>query len=274
MLTRKCLNRSWFLGRGWGQQLFTFQRPAVHWMAGTSSLNCLSCRNPYQTPYSLDCLPPFHWKTPFFHWKMLRRIPFWEKLNRGVSKLGCFPLCSGKVQIVSRTLSGLFLVGALNRPRRRKRTKRENPRSIPEQTGKIPEKSGKDKKGQKRTKKDKKGRTSPDRETPPFETPPFSGPWPFPKSAQTMNFQQKGWCLPNICGFFFKNLRFGLSLCHLRSVPCALNYGQGRWLNSIDRPLHNMLHNHRRNRTWPLSALFRVRLRECWPPKTPETPKN
>ena len=25
-------------------------------------------------------------------------------------------------------------------------------------------------------KKDKKGRTSPDRETPPFETPPFSGP--------------------------------------------------------------------------------------------------
>ena len=29
---------------------------------------------------------------------------------------------------------------------------------------------------EKRTKKDKKGRTSPDREAPPFETPPFSGP--------------------------------------------------------------------------------------------------
>ena len=62
-----------------------------------------------------------------------------------------------------RTLSGLFLVSALNRPRKRKRTNQENPRTIPEQIGKIPEK---------RTKKDKKGRTSPDRETPPFETPP------------------------------------------------------------------------------------------------------
>ena len=103
------------------------------------------------------------------------RVHFcWEKLNRGVSKPGCFPLFSGKVQIVSRTLSGLFLVGALNRPRKRKRTNRENPRSVPEQIGKIPEKSGKSQKGQK---KDKKGRTSPDRETPPFETPPFSGPW-------------------------------------------------------------------------------------------------
>ena len=37
-------------------------------------------------------------------------------------------LLSGKVQIVSRTLSGLFLVGAVNRPRKRKRTNRENPR--------------------------------------------------------------------------------------------------------------------------------------------------
>ena len=67
----------------------------------------------------------------------------WEKLNRGVSKPGGFPLISGKVQIVSRTLSGLFLVGALHRPRKRKRTNRENPRTIPEQIGKIPEKSGK-----------------------------------------------------------------------------------------------------------------------------------
>ena len=96
----------------------------------------------------------------------------WEKLSRGVSKPGCFPLFSGKVQIMSRTLSGLFLVGALNRPRKRKGTNRENPRTLPEQIGKIPEK---DKKGQKRTKKDKKGQKSPDRETPPFETPPFSG---------------------------------------------------------------------------------------------------
>ena len=64
---------------------------------------------------------------------------------------GGFPLFSGKVQIVSRTLSGLFLVGALNRPRKRKRTNRENPRRVPEQIGKIP---GKVPKGQKRTKKE------------------------------------------------------------------------------------------------------------------------
>ena len=58
--------KSQFSGRGWGQQLFSFQSPAVQWMARTSSLNCLSCRNPYQTPNSLNCLPPFHWKTLFF----------------------------------------------------------------------------------------------------------------------------------------------------------------------------------------------------------------
>ena len=34
--------QSWFSGRGWGQQLFSFQSPAVHWIARTSSLNCLS----------------------------------------------------------------------------------------------------------------------------------------------------------------------------------------------------------------------------------------
>ena len=96
----------------------------------------------------------------------------WEKLNRGVSKPGGFPLFSGAVQSVSRTLSGLFLVGALNGPRQRKRTNRENPRSIPEQIGKIPEKSGKSKKGQKRKDKFRSGNTPP-----PFETPLFSGPW-------------------------------------------------------------------------------------------------
>ena len=93
----------------------------------------------------------------------------WEKLNRGVSKPGRFPLFSGKVQIVSRTLSGLFLVGALNRPTKGKRTKRENPRTIPEQIGKIPEKSGKSQKGQKRTKKVQIGKPPP-----PFETPPLA----------------------------------------------------------------------------------------------------
>ena len=80
---------------------------------------------------------------------------------------------------MSRTLSGLFLVGALNRPRKRKGTNRENPpdhpqgiRGNPGKIGKVP----------KRTKKDKKGRTSPDRETPSFDTPPFSGPQALRKS--------------------------------------------------------------------------------------------
>ena len=61
---------------------------------------------------------------------------------------------------------------SLNRPRKRKRTNRGNPRTIPEQVGKS-------RKNRESPKKDKKGRTSPDRETPPFETPPFGGPWLF-----------------------------------------------------------------------------------------------
>ena len=53
--------KSWFSGRGWGQQLFSFQSPAVHWMARTSSLNWIAfpVKNPHQTPHSLNCLPPF-----------------------------------------------------------------------------------------------------------------------------------------------------------------------------------------------------------------------
>ena len=66
--------KSRFSGRGWGQQLFSFQSPAVQWMARTSSLNCLSCRNPYQTPDSLNCLPPFHWK-PLFSLKSASSHP-------------------------------------------------------------------------------------------------------------------------------------------------------------------------------------------------------
>ena len=90
----------------------------------------------------------------------------WEKLNRGVSKPGGFPLFSGKVQIVSRTL---FLVGALNRPRKRKGTNRENPRTIPEQIGENPGKIGES------PKNDKKGRVQigkPPRWKPPRLTAP------------------------------------------------------------------------------------------------------
>ena len=103
--------------------------------------------------------------------------------TRGVSHF-----CSGKVRIVSRTLSGLFPAGGfsqINRPRKRKRTNRENPSRVPGLPGESPDKSGKalkkwTKRGQKRTNKrqtkdkqrTKKGRTSPDRETPPLEPPP------------------------------------------------------------------------------------------------------
>ena len=46
---------------------------------------------------------------------------------------------------MSRTLSGLFLVGALNRPRKRKRTDRENPRTIPDRKiGKVPKRTRKE----------------------------------------------------------------------------------------------------------------------------------
>ena len=45
-----------------------------HWMARTSSLNCLSCRNPHQTPHTLNCLPPFHWK-PLFSLKRASSHP-------------------------------------------------------------------------------------------------------------------------------------------------------------------------------------------------------
>ena len=89
--------KSWFSGRGWGQQLFTFQSPAVHWMARTSSLNCLSCRNPYQTPHSLNCLPPFHWKPLFFTEKCFVASPppksaliIWRGKNLGHSDLEAY----------------------------------------------------------------------------------------------------------------------------------------------------------------------------------------
>ena len=73
--------RSRFSGRGWGQQLFSFQSPAVHRIARTSSLNCLP-------PVEILTKPPIHWiasplfteKNLFFsQWKVLRRIPFNQK---------------------------------------------------------------------------------------------------------------------------------------------------------------------------------------------------
>ena len=89
-------HRSWLSGRGGGQQLFSFQSPAVQWLARTSSLNCLSCRNPYQTPHSLDCLPPFSLKNPFFNWKVLRRIPFPKIGSESLSILPLYEKCENE----------------------------------------------------------------------------------------------------------------------------------------------------------------------------------
>ena len=116
----------------------------------------LWCNNFWKVSDSLKQRPSISVATPASPCceELFCKCKVWEKLNRGVSKPGCFPSFLGKVQIVSRTLSGLFLVGALNRSRKRKRNNRENPRTVPEQIGKIPEKSGKSQKGQKRTKKE------------------------------------------------------------------------------------------------------------------------
>ena len=63
-----------------------------------------------------------------------------------------------------RTLWNCFLVGAVNRPRKRKRKDREIP-------GQSPDKSGKSRTNRERTKKDRKGRTSPDQEAPCLKSP-------------------------------------------------------------------------------------------------------
>ena len=93
------------------------------------------------------------------------RVRFANPLCLGGGEPGGFPN-RGVSQIVSRTLSGLFLVAAVNRPRKRKRRK----------SGKSPHKSGKSRKNREGPKKDKKGRTSPDRDNPLFESPPVYRP--------------------------------------------------------------------------------------------------
>ena len=70
----------------------------------------------------------------------------------GGFQTGGVPTFSGKVQIVSRTLSGLFLVDAVNRLRK---SDRENPRTSPRTNRENPEKSPKQ--GQRRTNKSRSG---------------------------------------------------------------------------------------------------------------------
>ena len=61
-------------------------------------------------------------------------------MHHRVSKSWGFPLFSGKVRIVSRSLSGLFLVGAVNVGRERGKGRIGK---IPGQIGENPKKSGK-----------------------------------------------------------------------------------------------------------------------------------
>ena len=65
-------------------------------------------------------------------------VPYVERSKtRGFPKGGVSHFFSGEVLIVSRTLSGLFLVGAVTRPKKRKRANQENPRRVPGQIGKF-----------------------------------------------------------------------------------------------------------------------------------------
>ena len=99
---------------------------------------------------------------------------FWEKLSRGVSKpilFGKGPDCvADPFLIVPRRCFCQSLLLNQQAEKEEKDTSGTS-RRVPGQIGKIPE-------NRESPKKDKKGRTSPDREARPFEPPPppFSGP--------------------------------------------------------------------------------------------------
>ena len=97
------------------------------------------------------------------------------------TKPGGFPLFSGKVQIVSLTLSGLFLVVLIGWERGKGPIGRI-PGESPDKSGKSQKNRGKSHKGPKKDKKGQKipqkGRTSSRLGNPPgLNPPPFSGPW-------------------------------------------------------------------------------------------------
>ena len=94
----RCNQKNWFSGRGWGQQRFSFQSPAVHWVARTSSLNFLSCWNPYQTPHSLNASPLFTEK-PFFFFaeKCFVASPSQKnRLLKNSAEEWLSPICGGR----------------------------------------------------------------------------------------------------------------------------------------------------------------------------------
>ena len=86
-----------------------------------------------------------------------------EAKPEGCQSLG-FPLVSGKVRILSPTLSGLFLTGAVNRPKKRKG-----------QVGKIPKIGKVSNKNRESPKKDKKEGQVHIREPPRLSPPPTLG---------------------------------------------------------------------------------------------------
>ena len=91
---------SWFSGRGWGQQLFSFQSPVVHWMARTSSLNCLYCRNPYQPPIHWIAAPLFT-ENPFFSRKSASSHPLPKnRLWLLFPRKKCSSWCRGRNRII------------------------------------------------------------------------------------------------------------------------------------------------------------------------------
>ena len=58
--------------------------------------NCLSCRNPFQTPHSLNCLPPFTDKRlkPFFSLRSASSHPLSKKLGSDKHFGGCCSVSS------------------------------------------------------------------------------------------------------------------------------------------------------------------------------------
>ena len=99
-------------------------------------------------------------------YESIARDEVWEKLNRGVSKPQGFPLSSGKVLIVSWAPSGLFLVGAVDRPRKRKGPTGKSLNRPAKTIGKVQ----KGKKGQKRKDKSRSG-SPPHLKAPPVQRP-------------------------------------------------------------------------------------------------------
>ena len=116
---------------------------------------CLPCGIPLERAVRIDvssanCRAKSHFRlrtserNPIFGCPPLRCPLLLREAKPGGFQTGGFPTFLGKVQIVSRTLSGLFLVRALNRPRKRKRTNREDPRRVPGQIGKFPKRTKKE----------------------------------------------------------------------------------------------------------------------------------